>query len=51
MLPQLSFQEGKRDDRHRGAGTEAGRGRHWRPALQSISEAASQSSVSESSTS
>ncbi|GJN34104.1 hypothetical protein PR202_gb22743 [Eleusine coracana subsp. coracana] len=43
-------QDGKREkDRHRGA---AGRGRHWRPALQSISEAASQSgSVSESSTS
>ncbi|XP_062194060.1 uncharacterized protein LOC133897363 [Phragmites australis] len=44
-------QDGKPDkDRHRGA-VAAGRGRHWRPALQSISEAASQSSVSESTTS
>jgi hypothetical protein len=51
MLPLLSFQEGKREDRHRGAGAAAGRGRHWVPALQSISEATSQSSVSESSTS
>ncbi|CAD6225095.1 unnamed protein product [Miscanthus lutarioriparius] len=43
-----SNQDGKQDkDRHRG------RGRHWRPALQSISEAASHSSssVSESATS
>lgn len=44
-----SSQDGKQDkDRHRG------RGRHWRPALQSISESASQSSssiVSESATS
>jgi hypothetical protein len=44
-----SDQDGKQDkDRHRG------RGRHWRPALQSISEAASQSSsssVSEAATS
>uniref|UniRef100_A0A0A9FHF8 Uncharacterized protein n=2 Tax=Arundo donax TaxID=35708 RepID=A0A0A9FHF8_ARUDO len=45
-------QDGKREkDRHRGAGA-AGRGRHWGPALQSISEAASQSgSVSEPTTS
>ncbi|RCV11542.1 hypothetical protein SETIT_2G194000v2 [Setaria italica] len=43
-----SDQDGKQEkDRHRG------RGRHWRPALQSISEAASQSSssVSEAATS
>jgi len=38
-----SDQDGKQEkDRHRG------RGRHWRPALQSISEAASQSSSSSS---
>ncbi|KAL6655941.1 hypothetical protein ACP70R_006767 [Stipagrostis hirtigluma subsp. patula] len=48
-------QDGKREkDRHRGAGAgapPAGRGRHWRPSLQSINEAASQSSsFSESST-
>jgi hypothetical protein len=49
LAPTLWFQDGKQDkDRHRG------RGRHWRPALQSISEAASQSSsssVSEAATS
>ncbi|KAL5201756.1 hypothetical protein ABZP36_036110 [Zizania latifolia] len=47
-------QDAKRDkDRHRSSGAPpamAGRGRHWRPSLQSISEAASQStsSISES---
>jgi hypothetical protein len=52
MPPLLSFQDGKREmDQPRGAGV-AGRGRYWRPALQSISEAGSQSSsVPESSTS
>ncbi|KAL6846092.1 hypothetical protein ACP4OV_023540 [Aristida adscensionis] len=53
-------QDGKREkDRHRGGAVAgagagappAGRGRHWRPSLQSISEAASQSSsFAESST-
>ena len=47
-----SNRDGKMEkDRHRGAGA-SGRGRHWRPALQSIAEAASQSSsFSESNTS
>ena len=49
LASSLWFQDGKQEkDRHRG------RGRHWRPALQSISEAASQSSsssVSEAATS
>jgi hypothetical protein len=49
LLILLWLQDGKQDkDRHRG------RGRHWRPVLQSISESASQSSssiVSESATS
>ncbi|XP_062199429.1 uncharacterized protein LOC133901910 [Phragmites australis] len=47
-----SNRDGKMEkDWHRGAGA-SGRGRHWRPALQSIAEAASQSSsFSESNTS